>query len=87
MNIDAVPRPMPNCQYYAEISCQGSGNINEYTTCWVPVMEQCSNEMTIRSNRIGDGNNCYIEEELTTEVVCFLGTCVNVSYTQYNLVC
>ena len=87
MNIDANFQPLTtNCQSYAENLCQGSQNINKYTMCWVPAMEQCSYQMKVDLSR-SDQGECYIEGELTTEVVCFLDICVNVSHMQYNLVC
>ena len=90
MNIDANfdPPNLTTCQSHAQISCLGSQNINQYTTCWVPAMEHCGYKMAEDKfpNNRGDGE-CYIEEELTTEVVCFLSFCENVSYMKYNLVC
>ena len=74
------------CKTVAQSDCQNSSSTDEYIQCWKEKVETCSLALAIQSHH-RTGNECYVEEQLTTELVCFDDDCQNVSYHEYFLVC
>ena len=77
--------PEETCRGVAKVDCQNNTKMKKYIQCWIEKMENCV--LTAATEKIRSSSECYIEEQLTTELVCFNDDCQNVSYHEYFLVC